>query len=242
MKALLLLAQTWSIGHSYSSPAALRLPATLVAVRAASGGAWLSKLDAGVLARLPTGAGFGLELGVRASGGSVRSRTERVYSAMARTDWSFSGPGIGMALGAEYEADGGFDVKKLSAGAELTPLGWGAAGLGRFTHRTHGFRWRPWIGGAVVADDVFRGHARVEAVLRVPVGALAIEGSAEATAWYRDGFNGTNYATAALSAELGGSGVSLTLSADEGRRPPLYLKTSKASVGLGLRLPSPSRR
>lgn len=244
--AVVLAAQqtTVAIGHSYSSIGALRQPATLMALRSA-GGPWLTKLDAGVLATLPTGAGFALEFGVRASVGSARSRAERVMGAVARTDWSFTGPNLGLGLGVELESDAS-DTHTMTFGAELTPLAWGAVGLGRFTHhrmegtvlRPYGFRWRPWIGAA--AGDGFRGHSRLEAALRVPLGSVAIEGAAEGTAWYTDGgFNGVNYLDASLSIETG-NGWSLTVTAEEGRRPPGFGRASRQAIGIGLRLPPPA--
>lgn len=231
-------AQTrWHIGHSYSSIGALRQPATMTGIKS-NGGPWLSKIDAGVLVRLPTGGGPALELGLRASTGSSRTRAERVYGAIARTDWSFPGQGIGLALGAEFEADGGFDVRRASAGAEITPLGWGPAGLGRFTGgNATGIRWRPWLGAAAVSRDGFRGHARIEALLRVPLRDWIVEGGVEATSWYRDGgVNGTSWVNGSLSLELRPQGPTLTLSAEEGRRPPRFVKTSRAAVGVGFRL------
>ena len=231
-------AQTrWSIGHSYSSIGALRQPATMTGIKV-NGGPWLSKIDAGVLARLPTGGGPALELGMRASTGSSRSRAERVYGVIARTNWSFPRPAIGLALQAEYEADGGLDVKRASAGAEITPLGWAAAGLGRFTGgNATGFRWRPWLGAAIVSEDGFRGQARIEALLRVPMSSWTIEGGIEATSWYLNGgVNGTSWLDASLSLELRPQGPTLTLSAEEGRRPPRFVRTSRAAVGVGFRL------
>jgi len=233
-----------AIGHSYSSIGALRQPATVMALRS-NGGPWLTKLDAGLLATLPTGAGFDLQFGVRASVGSARTRAERVISAVARTDWSFTGPNLGLGIGVEFETDD-FNINKMMAGAELTPLAWGAVGLGRFTHhrmeggvlRPYGLRWRPWIGAA--AGERFRGHARLEAALRVPLGGMAIEGAAEGTSWYSDGgFNGINYLDASLSLETG-HGWSLTITAEEGRRPPGFGRASRVAVGIGLRLPPPS--
>lgn len=182
---------------------------------------------------------------------------------MARTNWSFPGPGIGLGLGLEFETDGNFDLNKLIAGAEVTPLGWGAAGLGRFTHHRMvdgrmqplGLRWRPWIGAGFGQgsasgfyaptmpenrSNFFRAHARVEAALRLPLGRVMVEGAVEGTSWYlggmNGGINGTNYLEASLSAEIG-SGWSLTLTAEEGRRPPQFEKTARAAVGLGFRLP-----
>lgn len=226
----------WHIGHSYSSLGALRQPATMVGIKS-NGGPWLSKIDAGVLASFPAGRRFGIEIGARASTGSARTRAERVYGLMARTDWSLPAPNLGVALGVEYEADGGFDTTRVAATGEITPLGWAAAGLGRFTGPgATGLRWRPWLGAAVVSEDGFRGHGRIEAALRVPLGEWIVEGNVEGTSWYLDGFNGTNFLESSLSLEFTPRGPRITLSAEEGRRPPVYLKTSRAAVGVGFRL------
>ena len=225
-----------SVGHSYSSAGALRQPATVVALKA-QGGPWLSKLDGGVVWRVPSRR-LTLELGARASAGSARTRAERVYGAIIRSDWSVPSTGIGVTALAEYEADGGFYVEKGFVGVEVTPLGWPAGGLGRFTGRgARGLRWRPWLGVGVVTEGNLRALARLEAALRVPVGDWMMEGDVEGTTWYIDGINGTSYGQAALSLELGRSGLTLTFSAEEGRRPPVFAKSSYASLGLGLRLP-----
>jgi len=179
----------------------------------------LSKIDFGLLV-----ASGPFEIGLHASAGSARKRADRVFGAMARREWALLYLPVPFLIstGVEYEADGGLDMQKGLAVAELTPIGAGRVGLGRFTrHVTRnriapdgqavtrriptGIRWRPWIGvgyGHVFKIDAaptredssafFRGYGRLVAALRVPVGDWLVEGALEGTAWYVGGFNGAH--------------------------------------------------
>jgi hypothetical protein len=163
----------WSlrIGHSYSSQSALRQPATFE-LSADLGRPTLSKLDVGFLVAGAYGGNGKFELGGRASGGSVRPRPQRVFGGMLRT-WKSWDPVV-VTLGAEYDADGGFDVQKGQLTVETTPMR-GLPALGVWAGPGLRIRWRPWFGvgyGNVFSTDAkvedieaggfWRAHARVE--------------------------------------------------------------------------------
>ena len=231
------------VGHSYSSASALAQPATFVLV-SEEDQPLLALFDAGVLARGPLGALGAWEAGARASTGSARSEARRVYGGTARA-WRVADPFL-LALGAEYEADGDFDVEKGVLNLETSPLR-GAPGLGKWIDpEKFRFRWRPWIGVGygnvfdaaagkidVEEDNFWRAYARLEATYR-PGRAHA---DVEATSWLVDGeIRGTNYLKAALAVPLAG-GLSLAADLSVGRQPPRFEHESRVGLGLGFYRP-----
>lgn len=227
------------VGHSYSSAAALAQPATLVLV-SEEDVPLLALFDAGALARGPLGRLGAWETGARASTGSARPQSRRVYAGMARA-WHVADPFL-VAFGGEYEADGDFDVEKGLLNFEASPLR-GAPGLGKWIDPGFHLRWRPWLGvgyGNVfdasasrtdVEDGNFwRAYARLEASYQPPGKARA---DLEATSWLVDGeIRGTNYLKAALAVPLTG-GLSLAADLSIGRQPPRFEHESRVGLGLG---------
>lgn len=235
------------VGHSYSSVSALRQPATFV-VSADLGRPTMTKIDAGLLAQLAWGHG-GVDAGVRASAGSVRTRPERSYGGILRA-WRTFDP-VALAWDGEYEADGGFDVQKGILAAELTPLG-GLPGLGVWVRPDIRFRWRPWVGlgfGNVFSTDdpdtgaeagaFTRGMARIE-MSYAPGGPSpageerdSAQLDIEATGWLLfDASRGEGYVKAALSIPVA-QGLSIAASAEAGREPPRFELSRRIGVGLG---------
>ena len=212
------------VGHSYSSPRALLQPATLVLEKVA-GSPLYSVLDAGALIRGSLGPRLWLETGVRTRAGSARPRSQRVFAAMARAYRELDP--VLFAVGAEYEADGGFDVQQTAATVELTPLG-GAPGLGTWVSPSVRVRWRPWIGVAVGAD--VRPYARLSAEWA----SGRVEAGAEGSAWLVKG-SGRSFVKGDFSVGLVG-GLFITASGEVGRPPPRYERTGRIGVGLGFRL------
>lgn len=240
------------VGHSYSSVSALRQPATFV-VSADLGRPTLTKIDAALLVDGAWGMDGGFEFGVRASGGSLRSRGGRVYGSILR-GWKHWSP-IVVAVDGEYEADGGFDVEKGVVAAEVTPVG-GMPGLGVWVRPGFRLSWRPWIGigyGNVFSTDdadasresgnFWRGRARLE-LHYVPGahrpgesgrGRDLPEFDLEATGWLLfDDPRGEGYVKMALAVPLGG-GISLAASADAGRQPPRFELARSLGIGVGFR-------
>jgi hypothetical protein len=239
----------WSleVGHAYSSVRAIRQPATFSLTKG-QGRPWLSQVDAALLATGPFFPSFlhEADIGLRASGGSLRRRGQRVYSAMIRGFRASEPLRSVVALSGEYETDGALAVSKGVIGLELTPYGVGAIALGRWSggNPDAGLLWRPWLGlgyGTVFATDqaaatvepdgFWRAHFRVEGAWRSP--SLRLD--AEATTWLLDWkARGTNFARFAVSVPVGG-GFSLTGAAERGRRPPRFVLTEQITVGLGFR-------
>jgi hypothetical protein len=240
------------VGHSYSSVNSLRQPATFV-VSADLGRPTLTKIDAALLVDGAWGLDGGFEFGVRASGGSLRPRSGRVYGSILR-GWKHWSPVV-VAADGEYEADGGFDVEKGVLAAEVTPVG-GLPGLGVWVRPGFRLRWRPWIGigyGNVFSTDdadtsresgnFWRGHARLE-LHYVPGRSHPGEPRAardlpevdvEATGWLLfDDPRGEGYVKAALAVPLG-TGISLAASAEAGRQPPRFELARSVGIGVGFR-------
>jgi hypothetical protein len=132
-----------------------------------------------------------------------------------------------VAVGGEYEADGGFDVHTTQATAELTPIG-GLPGLGTWVSPAVHLRWRPWIGAA--AGDGLRPYARLSADW--VQGRL--EAGIESTGWLVRG-SGRSFVKGDVSVQLVG-GLFVTASGEVGRPPPAWERTGRIGLGLGLRL------
>jgi hypothetical protein len=147
------------VGHSYSSVNALAQPATFV-WSADLDRPTLTKLDMGLLIDGPWAMEGGFSFGMRASAGSAREKPQRIFSSLLR-GWRLFDP-IVVAGNGEYEADGGFDVRKGVLGIETTPLGGlrdGSVGAPAFR-----MRWRPWVGlgyGNVFTTDEAAMHQPV---------------------------------------------------------------------------------
>jgi hypothetical protein len=212
------------VGHSYSSPRALLQPATLV-LEKIEGAPLYSVVDAGALVRGSIAARSWIETGLRTRAGSARPRTQRVFGAMARVYRELDP--VLFAVGGEYEADGGFDVRVLAATAELTPLG-GLPGLGTWVSPAVHLRWRPWIGASVGGG--FRPYARLSADW--VQGRL--EAGVEETAWLVSG-SGRSFIKGDVSIRLVG-GLFVTASGEVGRPPPTWERSGRIGLGLGFRL------
>jgi len=212
------------VGHSYSSPRAMLQPATLT-LEKVRGSPLYSVIDAGALLRGSLGSRMWLETGVRTRAGSARPRSQRVFGAMARAYRELDP--VLLAVGAEYEADGGFDVQQTAGTAELTPLG-GPPGLGTWVSPGVRLRWRPWIGVAAGGD--VRPYARLSA----DWASGRVEAGVEGTAWLVHG-SGRSFIKGDVSVGLGG-GLFVTASGEVGRPPPRYERTGRMGLGLGFRL------
>jgi hypothetical protein len=212
------------VGHSYSSPRALLQPATFT-LEKARGSPLYSVIDAGALVRGSLGTRSWLEAGIRTRAGSARPRRQRVFAAMARTFHELDP--VLLAVGAEYQADGGFDVQQTAGTAEFTPLG-GVPGLGTWVSPAVHLRWRPWVGVAVGAD--VRPYARLSAEW---VGGR-VEAGVEGSAWLVKG-SGRSFVKGDVSVALTG-GLFVTASGETGRPPPTYERTGRMGLGLGFRL------
>lgn len=212
------------VGHSYSSPRALLQPATLV-LEKASGSPLYSVIDVGALVRGSLAERSWMEVGLKTRAGSARPTSQRVFGAMARVYHELDP--VLMAVGGEYEADGGFDVHVIQATAELTPLG-GLPGLGTWISPAVHVRWRPWIGAA--AGDGFRPYARLSADWVQG----RIEAGIEETAWLVSG-SGRSFVKGDVSVKLVG-GLFVTASGEVGRPPPTWERTGRLGLGLGFRL------
>ena len=212
------------VGHSYSSARALMQPATLT-LEKVQGSPLYSVLDVGALVRGSLAARSWIEMGLRARAGSARPESQQVYGAMARVYRELDP--VLVAVGGEYQADGGFDVHSLDATAELTPLG-GLPGLGTWVSPAVHLRWRPWIGAAV--GDGVRPYARLSADW--VQGRL--EAGVEETAWLVSG-SGRSFVKGDVSVQLVG-GVFVTASGELGRSPPTWERSGRFGLGLGFRL------
>jgi len=212
------------VGHSYSSARALMQPATLT-LEKVEGSPLYSVLDVGALVRGSLAARSWIEMGLRARAGSARPESQQVYGAMARVYRELDP--VLVAVGGEYQADGGFDVHSLDATAELTPLG-GLPGLGTWVSPAVHLRWRPWIGAAV--GDGVRPYARLSADW--VQGRL--EAGIEETAWLVSG-SGRSFVKGDVSVQLVG-GVFVTASGELGRSPPTWERSGRFGLGLGFRL------
>ena len=212
------------IGHSYSSARALMQPATLT-LEKVEGAPLYSVLDVGALVRGSIAARSWLETGLRARAGSARTPSQRVFGAMARVYRELDP--VLVAVGGEYQADGGFDVHALDATAELTPLG-GLPGLGTWVSPAVHLRWRPWIGAAV--GDGVRPYGRLSADW--VQGRL--EAGVEESLWLVSG-SGRSFVKGDVSLRLV-AGISVTISGELGRSPPTWEHTGRAGLGLGFRL------
>ena len=212
------------VGHSYSSARALMQPATLT-LEKVQGSPLYSVLDVGALVRGSLAARSWIEMGLRARAGSARPESQQVYGAMARVYRELDP--VLVAVGGEYQADGGFDVHSLDATAELTPLG-GLPGLGTWVSPAVHLRWRPWIGAAV--GDGVSPYARLSADW--VQGRL--EAGIEETAWLVSG-SGRSFVKGDVSVQLVG-GVFVTASGELGRSPPTWERSGRFGLGLGFRL------
>jgi hypothetical protein len=212
------------VGHSYSSARALMQPATLT-LEKVQGSPLYSVLDVGALVRGSIAERSWIETGLRARAGSARPSSQRVFGAMARVYRELDP--VLLAVGGEYQADGGFDVHTLDATAELTPLG-GLPGLGTWVSPAFHLRWRPWIGAAV--GDGVRPYARLSADW--VQGRL--EAGVEETAWLVSG-SGRSFLKGDISVQLIG-GLFVTASGELGRSPPTWERTGRIGLGLGYRL------
>lgn len=212
------------VGHSYSSARALMQPATLT-LEKVQGSPLYSVLDVGALVRGSLAARSWIETGLRARAGSARPESQQVYGAMARVYRELDP--VLVAVGGEYQADGGFDVHSLDATAELTPLG-GLPGLGTWVSPAVHLRWRPWIGAAV--GDGVRPYARLSADW--VQGRL--EAGVEETAWLVSA-SGRSFVKGDVSLQLV-AGVFVTASGELGRSPPTWERTGRIGLGLGFRL------
>jgi hypothetical protein len=148
-----------------------------------------------------------------------------VFAAMARAYRELDP--LLLAVGAEYEADGGFDVQRTAATAELTPLG-GLPGLGTWVSPSVRLRWRPWVGVAAGAD--VRPYARLSAEWA----SGRVEAGVEGSAWLVSG-SGRSFIKGDVSLGLA-DGLFLTASGEAGRPPPTYQRTGRIGLGLGFRL------
>ncbi len=235
----------WRVGHSYSSISALRQPATFV-VSSDLGRPTLTVLDVGGLVSGPVGIHSGIDLGARYAGGSARGRSRRAFDATLR-GWHRSERLI-VATNTGFEADGGFDVRKGTMGAEAT-ITHGPRGLGQPWSPTVRLRWRPWIGvarGTVFAGDetstdgeegaFWRGHARLELHYAAGGGASpSAELDVEATGWLIfDDSRPEGFIKTALAVPLA-RGLSITASADAGREPPRFELARRLGIGIGYR-------
>ena len=212
------------VGHSYSSARALMQPATLT-LEQVRGSPLYSVLDVGALVRGSATARSWIETGLRARSGSARPSSQQVFGAMARVFGELDP--VLVAVGGEYQADGGFDVHTLDATAELTPLG-GLPGLGTWVSPALHLRWRPWLGAAV--GDGVRPYVRLSADW--VQGRL--EAGIEETAWLVAG-SGRSFVKGDVSFQLVG-GLSVTASGESGRSPPTWARTGRIGLGLGFRL------
>jgi hypothetical protein len=212
------------VGHSYSSPRALTQPATLV-FEQVRGSPLYSVIDVGALVRGSLADRTWLEAGLRTRTGSARPLGQRVYAAMARAYHELDP--VLVAVGGEYEADGGFDVHTIQATAELTPLG-GLPGLGTWVSPAVRLRWRPWIG--VGAGSEIRPYARLSADWVTG----RFEAGFEETAWLISG-SGRQFVKGDISVQLVG-GLYVTASGETGRPPPTWERTGRFGLGLGFRL------
>ncbi len=212
------------IGHSYSSARALTQPATFV-LEGERGTPLYTVLDAGALVRGSLTSRAWLETGLRTRAGSARPPAQRVYGAMAR-GFTALDPVL-VAIGAEYLADGSFDVRQVAGTAELTPLG-GAGGLGTWVSPAFHLRWRPWVG--ISWGSGARPYARVAAELA----GGRVEAGAEGTAWLVAG-SGRAFVQGDLSVRLAG-GLYATASGEAGRAPPRFAPSGRFGIGLGFRL------
>lgn len=237
----------WRAGHSYSSVAALRQPATFVC-SAEMGRPTVTLFDAGVLAQGPLGLRGGLDLGVRAEGGSGRAPEDRVFAALVR-GWH-RWDQLVVTAQTEYEADGPFEVQKTTVGSEATWLS-GPRGLGQPWSPSVRVRWRPWLGlahGNVLADDgdpdafergaFWRAYARLELHYAVGAGSgsgAAAEVDVESTGWWVfDNSRAEGYVKCALVVPIG-HGLSFSASAHAGRHPPRFTLERRIGLGLGYR-------
>ncbi len=212
------------VGHSYSSARALMQPATL-ALEKIEGAPLYSVVDVGAVVRGSAAARSWIEAGLRARAGSARPESQQVYGAMARVYRELDP--VLIAVGGEYQADGGFGAHSLDATAELTPLG-GLPGLGTWVSPAVHLRWRPWI-GAEIGDGV-RPYVRLAADW--VQGRL--EAGLEETAWLVAG-SGRSYVRGDVSVRLI-EGVFVTASGELGRSPPAWEHTGRVGLGLGFRL------
>ncbi len=212
------------IGHSYSSARALTQPATFV-LEGERGEPVYTVLDAGALVRGSLTSRAWHETGLRARAGSARPPAQRVYGAMAR-GFTELDPVL-VAVGAEYLADGTFDVRQVAATAELTPLG-GAGGLGTWVSPAFHLRWRPWLG--LSWGSGARPYARAAAEFV----SGRVEAGAESTAWLVAG-SANAFVQGDLSVRLAG-GLYATASGEAGRAPPRFEPSGRFGVGLGFRL------
>ena len=215
------------VGHSYSSARALMQPATLT-LEKIQGSPLYSVLDVGALVRGSIAERSWLETGLRTRAGSARPRSQRVFGAMARV-YREMDPVL-VAVGEEYQADGGFDVHSVEATAELTLLG-GLAGLGTWVSPAFHLRWRPWIGAAV--GEGVRPYARLSADW--VQGRL--EAGVEQTAWLVSG-SGRSFVRGDVSIQLL-AGLFVTASGELGRSPPTWERTGRIGLGLGFRAGGP---
>ena len=212
------------IGHSYSSARALLQPATLT-LEKVRGAPLYSVLDAGAVVRGSLEARTWLEAGLRARAGSARPEGQQVYGAMARVYHELDP--LVIAVGGEYQADGGFGSHALDATLELTPLG-GLPGLGTWVSPGFHLRWRPWIGAD--AGDGVRPYARLSADWTQG----RLEAGVEGTAWLVSG-NGRGFVKGDVSVALAG-GFYVTASGEAGRSPPTWETAGRFGLGLGFRL------